>query len=217
MFTVKCFIEIPLMYEPAKNKRVHMGEKIANKLKELGYTENIMCCESQKYIYIEDGTYTFIDSVDGLLIEARENFEYIYNCGTNISLFIAVASLRDDSDKWQWFYSTGWTTFNGEHLEDKWVLCDQDTLEHFAFVNNSPNSYGRDIWHKANADELFKKYSHPLDNVICDSLNSGVGIKRKDISYTMKLNGNSIDIEVDGEKIFYIEKTIKGEIFKTVY
>ena len=80
------------------------------------------------------------------------------DCGDNKELFLALAALRDDTDKYQWFYSTGWTNFEGNPLPDKWVFCDQDTLEHFAWVNNSPNSY-KTGWKKANVEELINHFS----------------------------------------------------------
>ena len=79
------------------------------------------------------------------------------DCGDNEELFFALAALRDDTDKYQWFYSTGWTDFEGNPLPDKWVFCDQDTLEHFAWVNNSPNSY-KTGWKKATVEELINKF-----------------------------------------------------------
>lgn len=85
------------------------------------------------------------------------NEQYI-NCGDNVKLFVSIASLRDDTDKNQWFYSKGWTTYNGEPLPDKWVLCTNDTLEQFAWVNNSPNSYSRDMWKKATIQDIQEKF-----------------------------------------------------------
>ena len=86
------------------------------------------------------------------------DYEYSIDCGENEELFFAIAALRNDTDKYQWFYSTGWTDFEGNPLPDKWVFCDQDTLEHFAWVNNSPNSY-KAGWKKATVEELIKFYN----------------------------------------------------------
>lgn len=81
------------------------------------------------------------------------------DCGENEDLFLAIAALRDDTDKYQWFFSTGWTIGpNNTPIPDKWVLCDQDTLEDFAWVNNSPNSYSRDIWKKATIEDLINHF-----------------------------------------------------------
>jgi hypothetical protein len=79
-----------------------------------------------------------------------------------LKLFFAIAALSDTTDKYQWFYSTGWTDFEGNPLPDKWVFCDQDTLEHFAWVNNSPNSY-KTGWKKATVEELINHF-HLEDN-----------------------------------------------------
>lgn len=81
----------------------------------------------------------------------------IVDCGENEDLFLAIAALNYNTDKFQWFYSTGWTDYQGNPIKDKWVYCDQDTLEQFAWVNNSPNSY-KSGWKKANVKELINHF-----------------------------------------------------------
>jgi hypothetical protein len=54
----------------------------------------------------------------------------LYFCASLFFYFVH----RDDTDKNQWFFSTGWTTYYIEALHDKWVFCNQDTLEHFAYL-----------------------------------------------------------------------------------
>lgn len=91
------------------------------------------------------------------LEENKQTSNPLIDCEGNEDLFLSICALNDETDKNQWFYSTGWTNYNGEPIPDKWVFCDQDTLEHFAFVNNSPNSY-RTGWKKATVEELIEHF-----------------------------------------------------------
>ena len=79
-------------------------------------------------------------------------------------LFFAIAALSDDTDKYQWFYSTGWTDFEGKPLPDKWVFCDQDTLEHFGWVNNSPYSYTNGIHSKMSIESIIEMFYEKENN-----------------------------------------------------
>jgi hypothetical protein len=140
--------------------------ELRKRLEELGYKPSYPICQypevfkhiavcnffGSKYYGVSDDEV----SHPGEIKDAIKNRGMI-DCGTNEDLFLALAALRDDTDKYQWFYSTGWTDFEGNPLPDKWVFCDQDTLEHFAWVNNSPNSY-KTGWKKATVEELIKFY-----------------------------------------------------------
>lgn len=98
------------------------------------------------------------DRFDEYIKENNKKKNPEIDCGENEELFLAIAALRNDTDRYQWFFSTGWTTYNGEPLPDKWVLCDQNTLEDFARVNNSPNSYSREMWKKATVEDLINHF-----------------------------------------------------------
>ena len=125
--------------------------EIQERLKKLGIPHNDF----------DEGDRPWIAYNHGLWISVDEGHDRLFrgdiDCGNNDKLFLAIAALRDDTDKYQWFFSTGWTDFEGNPLPDKWVLCDQDTLEKFAFVNNSPNSY-KTGWKKANVQELINHF-----------------------------------------------------------
>lgn len=142
MFTHECLLrnvgeaKMHVMFELTKRGYSPMYMRFDNNI-----FGNNMVCEGQ--------TWHCTDS---------DNKPHCIDCGENIDLFLAIAALRDDTDKYQWFFSTGWTDFEGNPLPDKWVLCDQDTLEHFAWVNNSPNSY-KTGWKKATADDLIKHFN----------------------------------------------------------
>lgn len=215
MLNIKCYLEVPKLYEPIKSQFVHQGYRIEKKLNDIGLSTTSTADNTKKFIYYQDRKYYFIDSIDSI-IELKSPTEYIYNCGTNIKLFVAIAALNDTTDRNQWFFSTGWTDFDGTPIEDKWILCDQNTLEHFAWVNNSPNSYSRDIWFKATPEQLFKKFSHSLDEVYGNDP-TGIGIKRKDTIYSMRTKESGVEILIDEEPVLYIEKSMTGDITKKMY
>jgi hypothetical protein len=132
-----------LDYEPCHQMTIHPD-----------IYKNIAVCNffGCKYYGVSDAEVSRPGSIE----DAIKN-RGMLDCGTNEELFFALAALRDDTDKYQWFYSTGWTDFEGNPIPDKWVFCDQDTLEHFAFVNNSPNTY-RSGWKKANVEEIIEHF-----------------------------------------------------------
>lgn len=70
------------------------------------------------------------------------------DCGTNEQLFIAIAALRDDMDKNQWFT-------NG----DDWILCDfLHISEHFYFYKIDKIDLDIDSMHKATVEELIEHF-----------------------------------------------------------
>ena len=151
MFTTPCFIR--------KNT-----PELRKKLEELGYYPH----PSEKKFYEQYSNYVgpFLHTGRGFYatipIGYDEELRFEINCETNEELFLAIAALRDDSDYMQWFVSKGWKDGFG-NVEDKWVLCDQDTLEYFGAVNNSPNTYNRKKypefgWHKATVKELIEHF-----------------------------------------------------------
>lgn len=87
-FTTQCFI--------CKNTT-----SIRNRLKELGYYCNpylgwhnlFTCVFGINSVYsLDDYDKNGLKGIDGLI-----------DCGTNEELFLAIAALRDDTDKYQWF------------------------------------------------------------------------------------------------------------------
>ena len=112
MFTQKCFIR--------KNT-----PELVNKLEEFGYKAlfsarngygEYLCC----YNSIVTGT-------DGSVI----NYQFI-DCGTNEELFLAIAALRDDSDRFQWFVDPcGYWHFNPTSLDGLRKATVSELIEHF--------------------------------------------------------------------------------------
>lgn len=119
-FTTPCFIR--------KNT-----EALRKKLEEVGYKmlspieyDNLECSDN----WVND--IKSLNDCNGI------------DCGTNEELFLALAALRDDTDKNQWFTDG-----------DLWFKCGDEvcneTIEYYL------NEYGRKI-HKATVDELIEYF-----------------------------------------------------------
>ena len=151
MFTQECFIR-------------NNTKSLQYKLEKLGYKKSVFFQGDLPFIYVGDSNTLGAEyneaNYDAPILFHTNNSKI--DCGTNEELFLAIAALRDDSDYMQWFVSKGWKDGFG-NVEDKWVLCDQDTLEYFGAVNNSPNTYNRKKypefgWHKATVKELIEHF-----------------------------------------------------------
>lgn len=105
MFTQPCFIR----------KNTPELRKI---LKDIGQRENTL----------DDFSGEWLAANYGMFISVSEGFQNLHqndiDCGTNEKLFLALAALRDDTDKNQWFvdYSTG---IDG----GSWYLCELDHID----------------------------------------------------------------------------------------
>lgn len=113
-----------------------VSDDLMNKLNELGYYDTW-----SGGIHSEElKTYTWITNCCwGLTGFKPEENKYI-DCGNNVDLFLAIASIRNDTDKGQWFVddTTGiWERFN----------------------NDLPSRYMQMEGHKATVEELIKFYS----------------------------------------------------------
>ena len=51
-----------------------------------------------------------------------DNKPYCVDCGENINLFLAIASLRDDTAKYQWFTDDNIMEMNTEDLPSKYMM-----------------------------------------------------------------------------------------------
>ena len=122
MFTQKCFIR--------KNT-----PELVKKLEELGYNVvsfGVINIFNEKPYLLSDtngGIYGMYDIEKGCI-----------DCGTNTELFIAIASLRDDTDNMQWF-----TDGNGY-----WQQC----IGSFKFP-----SLAKEKLHKATVEELIEHFN----------------------------------------------------------
>lgn len=139
-FTTPCFIR--------KNT-----ETLRKKLEELGYLNDspewtVDCSIIWAYQYPIKGfdtpSYVIADSFDLPFDKHSALCGKFIDCGTNEELFLAIAALRDDTDKYQWFTDG-----------DLWFKCGDEvcneTIEYYL------NKYGRKI-HKATVNELIEHF-----------------------------------------------------------
>lgn len=119
----KCFLRT--------DKEVHTGtENIFLKLLELGYKPAYPNNYEGKNISLEGNTFHYTDS---------DNKSGSIDCGTNEDLFLAIASLRDDTNYNQWFCDD----------QDHWCIHKLHP-EYDWMIDES--------WHKASVEELINHF-----------------------------------------------------------
>lgn len=119
MFTTPCFIR--------KNT-----PELRNKLEELGYNRHPSYYDGQ-YLYLNRGFYHTTP------IGYSEEIERMVDCGINEKLFIALAALRDDTDKNQWFVddNSGIWERSDDELPSRYMQMEghkatvEEIIEHF--------------------------------------------------------------------------------------
>lgn len=142
-FTTLCFIR--------KNT-----PELRKKLEELGYEIlNSGNTTLDAHNYDGNGSHKSIEEGRAIITSYGNLYGVIYNvdtvtkkgridCGTNEELFLAIAALRDDTDKYQWFTDG-----------DLWFKCGDEvcneTIEYYL------NKYGRKN-HKATVNELIEHF-----------------------------------------------------------
>lgn len=139
-FTTPCFIR--------KNT-----ETLRKKLEEVGYLNNSPewtnnCSIIWAYQYPMKGfdtpVYVIADSFDIPFDKHSALCGKFVDCGTNEELFLAIAALRDDTDKYQWFTDG-----------DLWFKCGDEVCNEN--IEYYLNKYGRKI-HKASVNELIEHF-----------------------------------------------------------
>lgn len=121
-FTTPCFIR--------KNTT-----DLQDKLKDLGYFNHptmINVDPSSQYLFCNRGFFA------GFPIGYQEEIDRAIDCGTNEKLFLAIAGLRSDTDKHQWFISPEGTWVYNKGYEDisevslKWRKAQiEEIIEYF--------------------------------------------------------------------------------------
>ena len=139
MFTQRCFIRKNtyelveklkvLGYNQGFSARGNFGDSLLTTLNSMG--GNIYGFLSIPSDKIED---PIIDDIDGV------------NCGTNEELFLAIAALRDDSDRFQWFTNDVF-----------WIKCSQIDLKNE--LDNNYEEFCVADFHKATVEELIKHFT----------------------------------------------------------
>lgn len=117
--------------------------ELRKKLEELGYEpcyqmtinpdlyKNIAACNFFGAVY-----YGEIDTYDGMEDDIKNR--RIIDCGDNEELFIALAALRDDTAKNQWFV-----------VDNLWTKCYDDVPDKYIQLNG----------HKASKEEIIKHFT----------------------------------------------------------
>lgn len=109
--------------------------KLQGKLKILGYVEHPTMMNvdtSSQFLICNRGFFA------GFPIGYQEEIDSAIDCGTNEELFLAIAALRDNTDKFQWFISP----------EGIWVYNkDNDSILEVSLK-----------WRKATVDELIEYF-----------------------------------------------------------
>lgn len=140
-FTTPCFIR--------KNT-----QELRRGLEELGYSKNYPkwtndCSIIWAYQYPMKGfdtpVYVIADSFDIPFDKHSALCGKFIDCGTNEELFLAIAALRDDTDKYQWFTDG-----------NKWIMCPATKLSAYWVYNDIDVNI--DTVHKATVDELIEHF-----------------------------------------------------------
>lgn len=127
-FTTPCFIR--------KNT-----PELRKKLEELGYKNRNL------YFYDCIGVvYDGFDCISQWMFGSIWDFADCIDCGTNEELFLAIASLRNDTDKNQWFTDG-----------DKWILCPEIKFSTYWAYNDV--YINTDTIHKATVNELIELFN----------------------------------------------------------
>lgn len=127
-FTTPCFIR--------KNT-----PELRKKLEKLGYYLHPECIDDDRGNYLFVNREYYLNRPLGYLEELSRSID----CGANEELFLSIASLRDDTDKYQWFTDG-----------DKWIMCPEIKFSTYWVYNDI--DVNTDIIHKATVKELIEHF-----------------------------------------------------------
>lgn len=143
-FTTPCFIR--------KNT-----QELRRGLEELGYEIlNSGNTTLDAHSYDGKGSHKSIEEGRAIITSYGNLYGVIYDidtvtkkgrvdCGTNEELFLAIAALRDDTDKYQWFTDG-----------NKWIMCPAIKFSSYWVYNDIDVNI--DTVHKATVDELIEHF-----------------------------------------------------------
>lgn len=127
-FTTPCFIR--------KNT-----PELRKKLEKLGYYLHPECIDDDRGNYLFVNREYYLNRPLGYLEELSRSID----CGANEELFLSIASLRDDTDKYQWFTDG-----------DKWIMCPEIKFSTYWAYNDI--DVNTDTIHKATVKELIEHF-----------------------------------------------------------
>lgn len=134
MFTQSCFIR-------------NANKDLIYNIMALGYKPMYMTWRNNiegNNLVLEYNTWHFTDS---------DNHPNSIDCGTNEELFLAIAALRDDTDKNQWFVYDNTDYADEQEKEIAYFICKQDSIKDEMCIN----SMYADC-HKATIQELIEYF-----------------------------------------------------------
>lgn len=136
-FTTPCFIR--------KNT-----QDLRKKLEELGYNHPTDVIEDERFCIATSPSncnyHIIIKEVfDDTNPHHTWNCAERIDCGTNEELFLAIAALRDDTDKYQWFTDG-----------NKWIKCSEIKFSTYWVYNDI--DVNLDAIHKATVNELVEHF-----------------------------------------------------------
>lgn len=120
---------------------------LRERLKEIGY---IIKGQEDKSLIT---TNNMVLTIDKYTEDECKAYNYIY-CGTNEELFLSIAAIRDDIDKYQWFT-------DGE----KWVKCTEIKFSTYWVYNEIEVNIN--TIHKATPNELMEFYNNRNNKQVC--------------------------------------------------
>lgn len=147
MFTQPCFIRKDT-------------QELRDKLKEIGLQPHpCIAHKNISYLFVNRGFYSRNE------IGYQEEIESAIDCGTNEELFLAIAALRDDSDKNQWFVLDTHLSFNPnanciEYSKGNFIKCGRDKWNVDFNEDGTPCEFSsKNIpAHKATVNELIEHF-----------------------------------------------------------
>lgn len=101
--------------------------EIINRLKELRIPHNDYDNGDRPWIAFNYGMWISVDEGHNKL------FPDEIDCGENEELFLALAALRDDTDKNQWVIDEANECFG---FDDSWSICDKDDMNERAIYTH---------------------------------------------------------------------------------
>ncbi len=124
--------------------------ELRKKLEELGYNHPTDVIEDERFcIATSPANCNYHIIIKGAFDDTNPHHTWNcagrIDCGTNEELFLAIASLRDDTDKYQWFTDG-----------DKWIMCPEIKFSTYWAYNDI--DVNTDTIHKATVKELIEHF-----------------------------------------------------------
>ena len=144
-FTIPCFIRVT-----DKNKQY-----VTDKLKSMGYNEFVYGTLIDRHCIVANHCISGQFSCIEVSRLPKSEADLCNDCGTNTSLFLALAAMNDTDDYMQWFVRCG------TGIGDSYYLCKAKRFRNirvFRHKSKMGGEYHNGIYRKATKDELIKYF-----------------------------------------------------------